>query len=258
MRFQHRGGSALIDLDMGGKMKLVSRERFLEIYAGVLTTVSAITVFGGFAGSRKTAFDEIDVHRINIVEPDGTLRLVISDQAKFPGSFVHGKEVARPDRQGTGLLFVNEEGTEMGGLTFDGQKGKNGEIENNGHLSFDQYMQDQVFSIDAGEDGGKHYSLMNFTDRGEYSIMDAFEAKKRIDALPAEQQEGEWKKFMETHPGDAHRIVLGRARDESAVLKMKDKKGRDRIVIQVAADGAPVIQFLDESGKVVSQLPAAK
>ena len=87
--------------------------------------------------------------------------------------------------------------------------------------------------------------------------MDAFEAKKRIDALPAEQQQVEWKKFMETHPGDAHRIVLGRARDESTGLKMKDRKGRDRLVMR-AADGSPVIQFLDESGKVVSQLPAAK
>jgi len=33
----------------------------------------------------------------------------------------------------------------MGGLTFDGWKDKNGKIQNNGHLSFDQYMQDQVF-----------------------------------------------------------------------------------------------------------------
>lgn len=239
-------------------MRFASRERFLEIYAGVLTAVLAITVFGGFAESQKTTFDEIDVHRINIVEPDGRLRLVISDQARFPGSFVKGKEIARPDRHDTGLLFLNQEGTEMGGLTFDGWKDKNGVIQNNGHLSFDQYMQDQVFSLDAGQEGGKHYSLMNFTDRGDYSIMDAFEAKKRIDALPAEQQQGEWKKFMETHPGDAHRIVLGRARDESAVLKMKDKKGRDRLVLQVAADGSAAIQFLDESGRVVSQLPAAK
>ena len=239
-------------------MRFASRQRFLEIYAGVLTATFAITVFGGFAESRKTVFDEVDVHRINIVEPDGTLRLVISDKAKFPGSFVNGKEIARPDRHDTGLLFLNEEGTEMGGLTFDGWKDKNGEIQNNGHLSFDQYMQDQVFSLDAGQEGAKHYSVINFTDRGDYSIMDAFEAKKRIDALPAEQRQAEWKKFMETHPGDASRMVLGRAADTSAVLKMRDPQGRDRLVIKVAADGSPSIQFLDEGGRVVSQLPAAK
>lgn len=237
-------------------MKFASRERFLEIYAAVLTAALAITVFGGFAGSRKTAFDEIDVHRINIVEPDGTLRLVISDKTKFPGSFVNGKEIARPDRHDTGLLFLNEEGTEMGGLTFDGWKDKSGEVQNNGHLSFDQYMQDQVFSLDAGQEGGKHYSVINFTDRGDYAIMDAFEAKKRIDALPAEQRQAEWKRFAETHPGDANRIVLGRAADASAVLKMKDTQGRDRLVIKVAANGSPSIQFLDEGGSVRSQLPA--
>jgi hypothetical protein len=237
-------------------MSFVVKERFWEIYAGVLTAVFAITVLGGFAGKRKPTFDEIDVRRINIVEPDGTLRLVISDKARFPGSFVNGKEIARPDRHDTGLLFLNQEGTEMGGLTFDGWRDKNGEIQNNGHLSFDQYMQDQVFSLDAGQEGGQHYSLMNFTDRGDYSIMDAFEAKKRIDALPTVQQQPEWKRFFETHTGDAHRIVLGRARDESAVLKMKDKQGRDRLVMQVAADGSAVIRFLDENGKVQSQLPA--
>jgi hypothetical protein len=88
--------------------------------------------------------------------------------------------------------------------------------------------------------------------------MDAFEAKKRIDALPAEQRQAEWKKFMETHPGDASRMVLGRAADTSAVLKMRDPQGRDRLVIKVAADGSPSIQFLDEGGRIVSQLPAAK
>ena len=225
---------------------------------GVLTAAFMITVFGGFAESHKTALDEVDVHRINVVEPDGTLWLVISDKAKFPGSFVNGKEIARPDRHDTGLLFLNEEGTEMGGLTFDGWKDENGKIENNGHLSFDQYMQDQVFSLDAGQEGGKHYSMITFSDRGDYSVMDAFEAKKRIDTLPAEQRQAAWKKFMETHPGDANRVVLGRAADTSAVLKMRDPQGRDRLVIKVAADGSPSVQFLDEGGRVVSQLPASK
>jgi len=125
-------------------------------------------------------------------------------------------------------------------------------------LSFDQYMQDQVFSLDAGQEGGEHYSVINFSDRGDYSVMDAFEAKTRIDALPAEQRQAEWKKFMKTHPGDANRVVLGRAADTSAVLKMRDPQGRDRLVIKVAADGSPSIQFLDQGGRVVSQLPASK
>jgi hypothetical protein len=35
---------------------------------------------------------------------------------------------------------------------------------------------------------------------------------------------------------------------------MKDSKERDRIVMQVQADGTPLIKFLDADGKVISQL----
>jgi hypothetical protein len=47
---------------------------------------------------------------------------------------------------------------------------------------------------------------------------------------------------------------LGRGDDKAASLKLKDQDGHDRIVIRVAADGSPTIQFLDQGGKVVSQM----
>jgi hypothetical protein len=74
-----------------------SGSRFLVLYSFMLTAVFAITVYGA-AAPKKTSFDEIDVHRINVVEPDGTLRMVISDHARLPGIIVHGREkpFARP------------------------------------------------------------------------------------------------------------------------------------------------------------------
>ena len=35
---------------------------------------------------RKASFDQIDVKRINVVEPDGTIAMVVSNRADFPGS----------------------------------------------------------------------------------------------------------------------------------------------------------------------------
>ena len=65
----------------------------------------------------KAHFDEITVGRINIAEPDGTKRLIISNKAQFPGAFEQGKEIARPDRASfAGMLFLDEEGNENGGL----------------------------------------------------------------------------------------------------------------------------------------------
>ena len=57
------------------------------------------------------------------------------------------------------------------------------------------------------------------------------------------------------HGGDAQRAYFGRVGDGSVVLRLKDKQGRDRIVLQVNADGTPVLQLLDANGKMTAQLP---
>src|ERR1700748_2748138 len=132
-------------------MKLLSSRRFLAAYSGVLTIVFGVTVLCGFTGAntRRQSFDEIDVHRINVREPDGTLRLVISNRQSFPGAIIKGKEYPHEDRKTAGVLFFDDEGTEDGGLIFGAVKDAQGKVtESNVHLSFDQYMQDQVLTLD--------------------------------------------------------------------------------------------------------------
>ena len=54
-------------------MKLFSSQRFLAIYSGVLTLIFAVTVFAAVSEpSHRQKFGELDVERINVVEPDGT------------------------------------------------------------------------------------------------------------------------------------------------------------------------------------------
>ena len=50
------------------------------------------------------------MHRINVREPDGTLRMVISNHARLPGVIVRGKEPPPVDRPYAGMLFYNEKG----------------------------------------------------------------------------------------------------------------------------------------------------
>ena len=90
-------------------------------FAGATTMAAALAAVFALTGAREPVkherFDEITVGRINIVEPDGTKRMVISNRAQFPGDFHQGKEGARPDRRSfAGMIFVNEEGTENGGF----------------------------------------------------------------------------------------------------------------------------------------------
>jgi hypothetical protein len=236
--------------------KLFSSPRFLVIYSGVLTIAFAVVVLAGFAESRqKQKFDEISVQRINVVEPDGTLRLVISDKAEFPGIIIKGKETPHPDRNTAGMLFFNDEATENGGLIFGGSKDKEGKVSSYGHLSFDQYEQDQVFSIDAGEENGQRTSELRVIDQPDHPITRDIETAARIAKLPKDQQEAAWRAYRATTPHAETRVVLGRSDDKSVALRLKDEQGRDRIVILVQPDGSPILQFLDERGKVTSQLP---
>ena len=134
-------------------MKGQSGNRFLMIYSGVLTAVFAVTLVGGLLiHPRKAKFDEIDVQRINVCEPDGTLRMVVSDKARFPGLMIRGKEYPHP-RSEAGMLFFNNEGTENGGLIFGGHKDNEGKIiDSGGSLTFDQYEQDQIVQIEGSHD----------------------------------------------------------------------------------------------------------
>jgi len=220
--------------------------RIWKAYAVVTTLVAMVLIGSAFAlNTQRTKFHEIDVQRINVVEPDGTLRMVISDKARFPGIIVKGKNYAHPDRSTAGMLFYNDEGTENGGLIFGGKKNKDGSVSSYGHLSFDRYEQDQVFTIDAEEQGKMKHSGLSIVDDPNWPITDLLTVPR-----------SDWKKFFETHAQPHQRIYLGRNSDGSASLTLKDKQGHSRIVIKVDPNGSPVIQFLDAAGKVISQLPA--
>ena len=96
------------------KLKLPSGQRLLMIYSGVLTLVFAGTMLmlmGATSNAGRATFDQITVHRINVVEPDGTLRMVISNAANAPGSPFHNKIYPRADRKIAGIIFMNDEGT---------------------------------------------------------------------------------------------------------------------------------------------------
>lgn len=201
------------------------------------------------ATARKTvAFDEIDVQRINVREPDGTLRMIISNSSAAPGTFVRGREIARNDRRDAIILFLNEEGTENGGLTFSGRK-VDGKVQAGGHLSFDQYEQDQVISLDQGESGGVRHATLSFSDRPDSPLpwdvmarMETAEGRAELTKMEAAGRFG------------VQRVRLGKTTERSSVLELKDAQGRARLVLKVAADGAATIDFLDEGGRVVRTL----
>lgn len=240
-------------------MSLIFNQRFLAIYSGVLTVIFAMTILCGFSMVRNPEFGIITARRINIVKPDGTVRLTLSNQADFPGAWNRKKEYPRPDRrEQAGLLFMSEEGTEQGGLIWGATQLPDGTIENHGHLSFDQYEENAVLAIDAGQEGKEKFSRIMMEDQGDYSIAEKRAANDRIAKLPADKQDAAWGDFFATHRHDVKRVVLERSRDGSVGLNLRDQNGAVRISLAVQPDGAPILQFLDETGKVVSEINGKK
>jgi hypothetical protein len=240
-------------------MNLLSSQKFLALYSGVLTLVFAATVLGGFVVLRNPTFGVINARRINIVEPDGTVRMTISNRADFPGGWLHKKESARPDRrEAAGMLFMSEEGTEQGGLIWGASQLPDGTIENHGHLSLDQYEDNQIFALDAGQEGNDKFSRITITDQGDYPIEVKRRAEDRIGKLPEDKRDDAWTQFFATHRHDVNRLILGRSPDGSVGLSLRDGGGKARILLSVQSDGKSVLQFLDEDGRVVSEFPRQK
>jgi hypothetical protein len=194
----------------------------MTLAAGVL-----LTAFAGTA-LRTQRFDEITVHRINVVEPDGTLRMVISNHDRFPGVIVRGKEQGPNQRPGAGILFLNNEGTENGGLIFGGHRDAEGRVVDSGvSLSYDKYGV-----------SGNFVQLAGVSD-----IHDRFAGLRvRDNSIGGPNR---------------NRIWVGNGDDGAATVALMDAQGRRRIVMEVQADGASSLTFLDAGGRVLKQLVPA-
>ncbi len=215
--------------------------RCLTAYSAILT-VGLVTVGIMAAAPRKATFDEIDVQRVNVKEPDGRVRLIISDRARFPGVIVRGRETPF-DRQSAGMIFYNDEATENGGLIFSGSKDADGHISGVGHLSFDQYGQDQVVNLQQEEDGPARRAGLTISDRPEASIDLQAGLKLRRDPI-------ELRRAVDSGAYGEPRAFFGKDAARASILALRDAKGRERLILSVAADGAAQIAFRDAAGRV--------
>lgn len=244
--------------------KVFGHQKFLAAYSGVLTLAFLSSVLlGARRPEANASFDQITVHRINVVEPDGTTRLVISDRAEFPGAYYLGKEYPRPDRDATGMLFNDEEGTENGGLIFGGSKDKTGVTHSWGHLSFDAYQRDQMLVLESESDGDTQMtSYVLNDDLTPWAITpEVAAAFQRVMAMPKgpARTAAEAALHAQYPGGIVNRGYFGRRKDTSVALSLKDQQGHERLVARVDADGSPTLQFLDARGNVLRTLgPEAK
>ncbi|MEP6689586.1 MAG: hypothetical protein ABJD07_00440 [Gemmatimonadaceae bacterium] len=231
--------------------------RFLKIYA-IATTV--VMLVGTAAAFKKPAthekFTEIDVERINVMEPDGKYRLVISNRPRSIGPIYKGQPFGYPGGGRPGFIFFNDEGTENGGFTFEGKQGADGKFEASTHMSFDQFNQDQVLNLDYRDNNGKRFVGISMLDRANVDIHDWVLERdsimKMADTVARVAALKRWAAPRNGVPLAAQRVFIGRSQDRSAILNLSDPNGKSRLRLVVDSLGAARIEFLDADGKVTS------
>lgn len=232
----------------------LNETRPLRIYAAT-TTVALVSVLTLGFTQQRTRFSEIDVERINIVEKDGRLRLVISNQDRSPPPIERGVPFGYAGGNRPGLIFYNEEGTENGGLIFGGHRDSAGKYVASGSLTFDQYDQDQTVALQYIDQNGRRRSGLAINDYAPGLSSRQLDARyKRAEALTDSAARADSMKVLQPY-FPKPRVYVGRARDGSAQLTLSDAAGKARLRLSVDSAGAARIAFLDDSGRVTRAIP---
>jgi hypothetical protein len=231
--------------------KSMKEIRFLKFYSGFLTMALLCTIIYVLSRDREKSFKEISVERINVVESNGDLKLVISNSERQHQGIVNGKSLPKRKRQ-AGLIFFNSVGDECGGLIYDGNDKEAGLV-----LSVDKYRDDQVMQlqyIENTEKNARKYG-MQFWD---YPKEDAYD--ERIKAFENYQKITDDKEKTEAYlkmkqegllPED--RMFVGKNMNEDLGLFINDKKGKPRIKIYIDSKNNPKIELLNEEGNIIKE-----
>jgi hypothetical protein len=225
------------------------RRNLIYTWLTAISVILAVIGWGRAAAERQvTSFAEIDVQRINVREPDGTLRMTISSSATAPGLIFKGIDHPFPNLQAAGILFFDDEGTENGGLLFGGaKKGQN--ASSGGHLSFDQYQQDQVISLDQTEEHGRRRAGLTFFDRPSAPIpLDL------LDRINTQEGSDEFETLSKAGGFGYARLFIGKNEERDSTVILRDARGLARLKLTVTPAGAASIEFMNETGKIVRRI----
>lgn len=238
------------------KSKIEKEVRFIKIYAIVSTMVFSLLLFSAFQFNSNQKFVEIDVERINIVEKDGSLKMVISNQERQHPGIANGEIIKRDSPRPPGMLFFNQVGDEMGGLVF----GENGENSHWGGFTFDKFGGDQTMGFRYLESNNGSYS--SGLQMWQQPKISGTVMHEKIDSVrnitDKEQRRLAWQALKEKGELTTDRLFLGKNRDDYTVLVMQDITGKPRIQMYVTPDGESKLEFLDDEGEVIQSFPEKK
>jgi hypothetical protein len=230
-----------------------------------LLIVNAFIILTAFRDKfhNNEKFDEIDVGRINVVDKNGVIKLVIASNNKIRQDS-QNDNVNKDEFKASGILFRNEEGEECGSLIYSGKKTKNGQNAD-ASLTFDQYNQDQnlvlmhkeaVDSLESSIDDG-----LMIIQRPDYKkVAEEYKTYEKLDnlSLPKEKIDSIKIDYGNKDIISRRRLFIGTKRgvkDNKAFnetgLFIKSNGGANKIGIFVDKENIPHLEVYGADGKTV-------
>jgi hypothetical protein len=238
---------------------------FLRTFA-VATAIGFVFIAtSAFKKNGNPKFSEIDVERINIVEKNGAVKMVITNVERFPNGKdkINGRPTNEDRKKRSGMLFFNADGIECGGFIYDGQTKANGH-DAGLSLTYDQYDGDQVMQLLTQDykEGDKRTvtSGLMFNDRpSKESQVKTAQIMKELDELGKKDPKAADEKYkmyeQEGLMGGAPRVMLGKSRNENNGLFLFDSKGMPKAMFYVDKENKAKLDFFDDKGNTIASFP---
>ncbi len=227
--------------------------RWMHAYVAATLAIFTFMAASAFTQPKPEKLGEITAERVNIVDADGTLRMVISNKDRMHPGIIGGKVIQR-SRPYAGLIFFNDHGDEAGGLTLRGREQDGNRVASAG-IMFDQLGQDQTIGFEYSEQNGARTAAFKVWDRPDEPLSDLVEQLNAANAIEdSAAREVAVAKVRATAPKPAQRVFVGKTRERAAMVLLADAQGRNRLALKVDADGTASIEFLDADGKVVHRI----
>jgi hypothetical protein len=217
----------------------------------LLVTLSGVALTQARSGGTK--FEEISVERVNIVESDGRVRLVLANSSRQADAVIDGRVIVPGNTRAAGMMFFNELGDEVGGLIFSGRE-QNGRPRAMESLTFDQWKQDQTIALQYIDENGRRRAGLAIIDRPETSLRTVVERGERLKKATTDAERLAIEKESASSGRSAQRTFVGKDTEGRSTLALSDAQGRPRLVLAVEPDGRSSVRFLDESGRTVREI----
>jgi len=239
------------------EQKLKNQIRSLTIALILVTVFFSALFMWFFVRSAKMNADELTVKKINLIGEDGSLRMVLSNEARQNSGVIDGQQLPKRYRP-AGMIFFDNDGNECGGLIFN-QSNESGTINKMMSFTMDNYRNDQVLQLindETYKNGSARIrrgmaineypigrNLLAYVDNLNKLnlIEDSVARKKALDSL---QQKD----------GARRRVFIGRNNQNESGIFLFDNNGNPRMQIFVDSTGTPQILSIDTSGKTRKML----